>query len=100
MLVAAAVGVSVSVGQYLPTLLIGGGRVATLTTERSRLLGGDRRAIGVFGCRRRWPQRPSRWPRCCPAIWRNRRGCMSDRCISIRLKSVTVIVGWWRWIAM
>ena len=48
-LTAAAVGVAVSVGQYLPTLLIGGGRVATLTTEAVALAsGGDRRAIGVF----------------------------------------------------
>ncbi len=48
-LTAAAVGVAVSVGQYLPTLLIGGGRVATLTTEAVALAsGGDRRAIGVY----------------------------------------------------
>lgn len=47
-LVAAAVGFSVSVGQYLPTLLIGAGRVQTLTTEAVALAsGGDRRAIGV-----------------------------------------------------
>ncbi|NNU80868.1 ABC transporter permease subunit [Halovulum dunhuangense] len=49
-LTAAAVGMAVSVGQYLPTLLIGGGRVGTLTTEAVALAaGGDRRAIGVFG---------------------------------------------------
>lgn len=49
-LTAIAVGVAVSVGQYLPTLLIGGGRVETLTTEAVALAsGGDRRAIGVFG---------------------------------------------------
>ncbi len=49
-LTAAAVGFAVSVGQYLPTLLIGGGRVATLTTEAVALAaGGDRRAIGVHG---------------------------------------------------
>ena len=49
-LTAVAVGLSVSVGQYLPTLLIGGGRVATLTTEAVALSsGGDRRAIAVFG---------------------------------------------------
>lgn len=48
-LTAAAVGFSVSVGQYLPTLLIGGGSVATLTTETVALSsGGDRRAIGVY----------------------------------------------------
>ena len=50
LLTAMAVGVAVSVGQYLPTLLIGGGRVATLTTEALALAsGGDRRAIGVYG---------------------------------------------------
>ncbi|WP_049836222.1 ABC transporter permease [Octadecabacter temperatus] len=49
-LIATAVGVAVSVGQYLPTLLIGGGRVSTLTTEAVALAsGGDRRAIGVYG---------------------------------------------------
>lgn len=49
-LTAVAVGIAVSVGQYLPTLLIGGGRVSTLTTEAVALAsGGDRRAIGVYG---------------------------------------------------
>ncbi|WP_108813984.1 ABC transporter permease [Loktanella sp. Alg231-35] len=49
-LTALAVGLAVSVGQYLPTLLIGGGRVQTLTTEAVALAsGGDRRAIGVYG---------------------------------------------------
>lgn len=44
-----AVGFAVSVGQYLPTLLIGGGRISTLTTEAVALAsGGDRRAIAVF----------------------------------------------------
>ncbi|TVQ53579.1 MAG: ABC transporter permease subunit [Rhodobacteraceae bacterium] len=48
-LTAAAVGFAVSVGQYLPTLLIGAGRVATLTTEAVTLAsGGDRRLIGVY----------------------------------------------------
>lgn len=48
-LIAAAVGFAVSVGQYLPTLLVGGGRVPTLTTEAVALAsGGDRRAIGVY----------------------------------------------------
>ena len=48
-LVAAAVGFAVSVGQYLPTLLVGAGRVTTLTTEAVALAaGGDRRAIGVY----------------------------------------------------
>lgn len=49
-LTALAVGLAVSVGQYLATLLIGGGRVSTLTTEAVALAsGGDRRAIGVYG---------------------------------------------------
>jgi putative thiamine transport system permease protein len=49
-LTAVAVGIAVSVGQYLATLLIGGGRVTTLTTEALALAsGGDRRAIGVYG---------------------------------------------------
>jgi len=48
-LIAAAVGFAVSVGQYLPTLLVGAGRVSTLTTEAVALAaGGDRRAIGVY----------------------------------------------------
>lgn len=49
-LTAFAVGIAVSVGQYLPTLLVGGGRLQTLTTEAVALAaGGDRRAIGVYG---------------------------------------------------
>lgn len=47
-LTACAIGIAVSVGQYLPTLLLGGGRVATLTTEAVALAsGGNRRAIGA-----------------------------------------------------
>ncbi len=49
LLVAAAIGFAVSVGQYLPTLLVGAGRVQTLTTEAVALAsGGDRRVIGVY----------------------------------------------------
>jgi putative thiamine transport system permease protein len=48
-LTAAAVGFSVSIGQYLPTLLIGGGRIETLTTEAVALSsGGNRRLIGAY----------------------------------------------------
>jgi len=48
-LTAAAVGLAASVGQYLPTLMIGAGRVETLTTEAVALAsGGDRRVIAVF----------------------------------------------------
>ena len=46
---AAAVGFSVSIGQYLPTVLIGAGRLTTVTTEAVALAsGGNRRAIGVY----------------------------------------------------
>lgn len=49
-LTAAAVGLAVTVGQYLPTLLIGAGRFATVTTEAVALAsGGDRRMIGIYG---------------------------------------------------
>jgi len=49
LLIATAIGFAVSVGQYLPTLLIGGGRITTLTTEAVALSsGGDRRIIGIF----------------------------------------------------
>lgn len=49
LLTAAALGVSVSVAQYLPTLFMGGGRVATLTTEAVTLASAaDRRVTGVY----------------------------------------------------
>ena len=48
-LTAAAVGFAVSVGQYLPTLLIGEGRLSTITTEAVALASGNnRRVIGVY----------------------------------------------------
>jgi len=48
-LTAFAVGFAVSAGLYLPTLLIGAGRIVTITTEAVALSsGGDRRAIGVY----------------------------------------------------
>ena len=48
-LVASAVGFAVSVGQYLPTLLVGAGRFPTITTEAVALgSGGNRRVIGVY----------------------------------------------------
>lgn len=44
-----AVGLAVSIGLYLPTLLIGAGRLTTITTEAVALSsGGDRRVIGVY----------------------------------------------------
>jgi putative thiamine transport system permease protein len=48
-LTAAAIGVAVSVAQYLPTLFMGAGRVMTLTTEAVTLSSGsDRRVTGVY----------------------------------------------------
>jgi putative thiamine transport system permease protein len=48
-LTALAVGFSVSVSLYLPTLLIGAGRLTTITTEAVALAsGGDRRVIGAY----------------------------------------------------
>lgn len=76
-LTAMAVGVAVSVGQYLPTLLIGGGRVATLTTEAVALTsGGDRRAIGVWALAQTGAALvPFAIAILLPTIlWRNRRG--------------------------
>ncbi len=49
LMMSAAVAFAVSVGQYLPTLFAGAGRVATLTTEAVTLSGGaDRRVIGTW----------------------------------------------------
>jgi putative thiamine transport system permease protein len=46
---AAAVGFAASLGQYLPTILIGAGRISTITTEAVALAsGGNRRLIGVY----------------------------------------------------
>lgn len=46
---AAAIGIAVSVAQYLPTLFLGAGRVATLTTEAVTLAASsDRRVVGVY----------------------------------------------------
>lgn len=48
-LAASAIGFAVSIGQYLPTLLIGGGRWETITTEAVALsAGGNRRLIGIY----------------------------------------------------
>lgn len=49
LLLAFAIGCAVSVGQYLPTLFAGAGRVATLTTEAVTLSSGaDPRVMGVY----------------------------------------------------
>ena len=48
-LTAAAIGIAVSAGQYLPTVLIGAGRLTTITSEAVALAsGGNRRVIGVW----------------------------------------------------
>ncbi|MCL1487868.1 MAG: ABC transporter permease [Marinobacter sp.] len=48
-LTAMALGVAISVSQYLPTQMLGGGRIVTVTTEAVALSsGGDRRLIGVW----------------------------------------------------
>ena len=49
LLTAFALGVSVSIALYAPTVLIGAGRYATLTSEAVALSsGGDRRLVGAF----------------------------------------------------
>ncbi len=48
-LFALAIGIAVSVAQYLPTIFAGSGRFVTLTTEAVALFGGaDRRVMGVY----------------------------------------------------
>jgi putative thiamine transport system permease protein len=48
-LIACAIGFAVSVGQYLPTVFAGNGRITTLTTDAVTLAGGaDRRVIGTY----------------------------------------------------
>ena len=48
-LAAFAIGFAVSVGLYLPTLLVGAGRLPTITTEAVALAsGGNRRLVGVY----------------------------------------------------
>ena len=47
-LAASAIGISVSIAQFLPTLFVGAGRISTLTTEVIALsYGSDRRILGV-----------------------------------------------------
>jgi len=47
---AAALGFAVSLSLYLPTAMMGGGRIATLATEAIALSsGGDRRMVGIYG---------------------------------------------------
>ncbi|MEM6490046.1 MAG: ABC transporter permease [Pseudomonadota bacterium] len=82
LLTAFAVGWAVSVGQYLPTLLLGAGRVATLTTEAVALAaGGDRRMIGVWALVQALAPLPAfALALGLPAlIWRRRRGMTAAR---------------------
>ncbi|RUT28763.1 ABC transporter permease [Arsenicitalea aurantiaca] len=49
-LTAFGLGFAVSVAQYLPTQMIGAGRITTITTDAVSLAsGGDRRLIGAYG---------------------------------------------------
>ena len=76
-LTAAAVGCAVSVGQFLPTLLLGAGRVPTLTTEAVALAsGGARRTVGVTALMQTAAAFvPFALALLVPAlVWRNRRG--------------------------
>ncbi len=66
-----------SVGQYLPTLLLGGGRIETLTTEAVALSsGGNRRVIGAYALLQLvLPALAFALATLGPAFWhRNRRG--------------------------
>jgi putative thiamine transport system permease protein len=77
LLTAAAVGAAVSASLYLPTLLIGGGRVATLATEAVALAsGGDRRLIGATAlAQAALPAAGFALALAIPAlVWRDRRG--------------------------
>jgi putative thiamine transport system permease protein len=72
-----ALGFAVSVAQYLPTLMIGGGRVVTLTTEAVALSSGqNRRVIGVWALMQMvLPMAGFALALALPAwVWRNRRG--------------------------
>ena len=76
-LTAAAVGFAVSIGQFLPTLLAGAGRVQTLTTEAVALAsGGDRRVISVYALTQTAVAfLPFALALLVPAVvWRNRKG--------------------------
>jgi putative thiamine transport system permease protein len=77
LLTAVAVGLAVSIGLYLPTLLVGAGRVTTVTTEAVALAaGGDRRLIGVYGLLQlALPFAGFAFALALPQlVWRNRRG--------------------------
>jgi putative thiamine transport system permease protein len=49
MSIAMAVGISVSLAQFLPTLMLGAGRISTITTEAVALSSGqDRRVTAIY----------------------------------------------------
>lgn len=76
-LTAAAVGMAVSIGQYLPTLMVGGGRVETVTTAAVALSsGGNRRLTGAYGLMQALlPAIGFAVALAAPhLVWRNRRG--------------------------
>ncbi|WP_346900382.1 ABC transporter permease subunit [uncultured Roseibium sp.] len=47
LIVASAIGFAVSIGQYLPTLMIGAGRITTITTESVALASGGSRSVAA-----------------------------------------------------
>ena len=80
--VAAALSVAVSAGLYLPTQMIGGGRVETVTTEAvAAAAGGDRRLVGMLACLQlALPLAAFAAARAGPAaLFRNRRGMRPQR---------------------
>jgi putative thiamine transport system permease protein len=76
-LIAIAIGFATSVGLYLPTLLIGAGRLPTITTEAVALAsGGNNRTIGAYALlQTAWPFLAFALASLVPAwLARNRRG--------------------------
>ena len=74
---AIALGFAVSAAQYLATILIGAGRLTTITTEAVALSsGGNRRVIGIYAfVQMLLPVLAFAFASLVPAyIWRNRRG--------------------------
>ncbi len=79
-LTAVAIGIAVSVAQYLPTLFMGAGRIATLTTEAVTLSSAsDRRVTGVYATlQAALPFAAYAAAFLIPAlVWRNRRGLVA-----------------------
>lgn len=77
LLSALALGFAISCAQYLATVLVGAGRIPTITTEAVALAsGGNRRIIGIFGIvQTALPAVAFLIASAVPAwLWRNRRG--------------------------